>query len=120
MSMTAPSTATSSGCARSSARWILNSTRSRPCMASAIDTARPDPPPQDKDGKRPWGRSAPAPEVDEAEDEVDHAWRWPRFSRLARLIVTLNLLGLLILVSGALVLNELRRGLVIARLESLS
>jgi two-component system sensor histidine kinase ChvG len=51
---------------------------------------------------------------------IDHAWRWPRFSRLARLIITLNLLGLLILVSGALVLNELRRGLVNARLESLS
>ncbi|MDQ0465622.1 two-component system sensor histidine kinase ChvG [Caulobacter ginsengisoli] len=89
-------------------------------MASAIDTARPERPSQEgAPSKRPWGRSAPAPDRD-AEDEVDHAWRWPRFSRLARLIITLNLLGLLILVSGALVLNELRRGLVNARLESLS
>lgn len=81
-------------------------------MASATDTASPDP------QKRPWGRSAPQPET--VEEDLDHAWRWPRFSRLARLIVTLNLLGLLILVSGALVLNELRRGLVNARLESLT
>jgi two-component system sensor histidine kinase ChvG len=85
-------------------------------MASVIATARPDP----GSSKRPWGRSAPAAETDADEDEVDHAWRWPRFSRLSRLIITLNLLGLLILVSGALVLNELRRGLVNARLESLS
>lgn len=85
-------------------------------MASATDTASPEP------QRRPWGRSAPAPEVPGLgdEDEDDHAWRWPRFSRLARLIITLNLLGLLILISGALVLNELRRGLVNARLESLS
>jgi two-component system sensor histidine kinase ChvG len=90
-------------------------------MASAIDTASPDPR-QTGPQKRPWGRSAPAPEVprDLGDEEIDHAWRWPRFSRLARLIVTLNLLGLLILVSGALVLNELRRGLVNARLESLT
>ncbi len=88
-------------------------------MASAIDTARPEASPKDA-SRRPWGRSAPTPESDSVDDEIDHAWRWPRFSRLARLIITLNLLGLLILVSGALVLNELRRGLVNARLESLS
>ncbi|MFZ5717931.1 MAG: stimulus-sensing domain-containing protein [Pseudomonadota bacterium] len=41
-------------------------------------------------------------------------------SRLGRLILALNLLGLAILVSGALVLNELRRGLVNARIDSLS
>lgn len=33
-------------------------------------------------------------------------------SRLGRLILFLNLLGLLVLVSGALVFNEFRRGLV--------
>jgi len=41
-------------------------------------------------------------------------------SRLGRLILALNLLGLAILISGALVLNELRRGLVTARIDSLT
>jgi two-component system sensor histidine kinase ChvG len=41
-------------------------------------------------------------------------------SRLGRLILALNLLGLAILIVGALVLNELRQGLVNARIDSLS
>lgn len=41
-------------------------------------------------------------------------------SRLGRLIVGLNLLGLLVLVVGALVLNEMARGLVQARIDSLT
>ena len=41
-------------------------------------------------------------------------------SRLGRLILGLNLLGLLVLVVGALVLNESRRGLIEARLDSLN
>jgi two-component system sensor histidine kinase ChvG len=44
---------------------------------------------------------------------------WPLGSRLGRLIIVLNLLGLAILVGGALVLNEFRQGLVQSRLESL-
>jgi len=64
-------------------------------MGSDIDTARAEP-------------QRPRP-----------AWRFGG-SRLGRLIVVLNLAGLLILVTGALVLNELRRGLVQTRLESLS
>jgi two-component system sensor histidine kinase ChvG len=40
-------------------------------------------------------------------------------SRIGRLIIVLNLTGLAILVGGALLLNELRQGLVTARLESL-
>jgi two-component system sensor histidine kinase ChvG len=48
-------------------------------------------------------------------------WRfWSRGSKLGRLIVGLNLIGLAVLISGALVLNEIRRGLVEARLDSLS
>ena len=47
-------------------------------------------------------------------------WRGPPSSRLGRLILALNLLGLAILVVGALVLNELRRGLVEARIDSLT
>ncbi len=44
---------------------------------------------------------------------------WPRGSRLGRLIIALNLLSLAILVGGALTLNEMRRGLVNARTDSL-
>ncbi|MCA6289054.1 MAG: sensor N-terminal transmembrane domain-containing protein, partial [Phenylobacterium sp.] len=47
-------------------------------------------------------------------------WRGPPASRLGRLIFALNLLGLAILIVGALVLNELRRGLVEARIDSLT
>ena len=54
----------------------------------------------------------------------DRADRRRRFgfggSRLGRLILGLNLLGLAILVIGALVLNEFSRGLVQARIDSLS
>lgn len=45
---------------------------------------------------------------------------WPQGSRLGRLIIALNFLGLAILVGGALALNEMRRGLVAARIESLT
>jgi two-component system, OmpR family, sensor histidine kinase ChvG len=47
-------------------------------------------------------------------------FRWLPGSRLGRLIIVLNLLGLAILIGGALVLNELRRGLVEARVDSLT
>jgi two-component system sensor histidine kinase ChvG len=45
---------------------------------------------------------------------------WLPGSRLGRLIVALNVLGLAVLIVGALVLNELRRGLVEARVDSLT
>ena len=44
---------------------------------------------------------------------------WPRGSRLGRLIIALNFLGLAILIIGALTLNEMRRGLVNARIDGL-
>ncbi|MFC3071317.1 stimulus-sensing domain-containing protein [Phenylobacterium soli] len=47
-------------------------------------------------------------------------FRWLPGSRLGRLIIVLNVLGLAILIAGALVLNELRRGLVNARIDSLT
>jgi two-component system sensor histidine kinase ChvG len=65
-------------------------------MASATDTAKPEP-----KLRRSW-------------------FRWLPGSRLGRLIVVLNVLGLAILIAGALVLNELRRGLVNARIDSLT
>ena len=45
-------------------------------------------------------------------------WTLPG-SRLGRLIVVLNLLGLAVLIGGSLVLNQLRQGLVNARIDSL-
>jgi two-component system sensor histidine kinase ChvG len=48
------------------------------------------------------------------------ASRWLPGSRLGRLIIALNVLGLAILIAGALVLNELRQGLVNARIDSLT
>jgi len=47
-------------------------------------------------------------------------FRWLPGSKLGRLILALNLLGLAILIVGALVLNEYRQGLVRARIDSLS
>ncbi len=41
-------------------------------------------------------------------------------SRLGRLILLLNILGLVVLIAGALIMNEFTRGLVEARLDSLS
>src|SRR5580704_13548909 len=93
-STTARSTATSNACARSSARSIRSSTPSKPFMASVTATARSE------RARRPRAGSSP--------------------SRIGRLIIVLNLAGLAILVGGALLLNELRQGLVTARIQSLS
>src|SRR3569623_1885071 len=106
MSMTAPSTATSSACARSSATWTPNSTRSKPSMASDTDTAKPDP------GADPRGGDARAAKRARR--------RWLPGTRLGQLIIALNVLGLAVLIVGALVLNELRQGLVNARIDSLT
>jgi two-component system sensor histidine kinase ChvG len=70
-------------------------------MASDTDTARPE------RGAKPRNRRA-------------SRYRWLPGSRLGRLIVALNVLGLAILIAGALVLNEFRRGLVEARKDSLT
>ena len=68
---------------------------------------------------RPRTRLRPR-EAGEARAAGARRGRWSLGSRLGRLIIVLNLLGLAILVGGALVLNELRQGLVSARLEGLS
>jgi two-component system sensor histidine kinase ChvG len=65
-------------------------------MASATDTARAD--------RRPR-RSGLS---------------WLPGTRLGRLIIALNVLSLAILIAGAMVMNELRRGLVEARIDSLT
>ncbi len=77
-------------------------------MASGIVTASPEPRTGSgaQEARRSHARPRPA--------------AWPLGSRLGRLIIALNLLGLAILVGGALVLNELRQGLIGARLDSLT
>jgi two-component system sensor histidine kinase ChvG len=73
-------------------------------MASATDTASPE----------PGGRHAPRRPTG-ARRGIGSLG-----SRLGRLIVTLNLVGLAILIGGALILNELRQGLIAASRESLT
>jgi two-component system sensor histidine kinase ChvG len=65
---------------------------------------------------------ASATAIVKAEAEADpKPSRWPApGSRLGRLIVVLNLLSLAILIGGALVLNELSRGLINAKIDSLT
>ena len=71
-------------------------------MASATGTAKSD------------------PEGGEAAERGRARRNWLPGSRLGRLIIVLNVLGLAVLIAGALVLNELRQGLVNARIDSLS
>src|SRR6185312_2942037 len=108
MSMTAPSTATSSACARSSATLTQSSTQSKPSMASGTATAKPE------------RGGASERERDRRGDREAKRSRGLPGSRLGRLIIALNVLGLAVLIVGALVLNEIRQGLVNARIDSLT
>ena len=75
-------------------------------MASDTDTAKPD------RGSDPRGGDARG---------VRRTRRgWLPGTRLGQLIIALNVLGLAVLIVGALVLNELRQGLVNARIDSLT
>jgi two-component system sensor histidine kinase ChvG len=82
-------------------------------MASAIDTANPD---------HPLQRAHRGAATDDraAQARPHRKAGWSLGSRLGRTIILLNLLGLGILVAGALILNEMRQGLVNARAESLA
>ncbi|HEX7943776.1 MAG TPA: stimulus-sensing domain-containing protein, partial [Phenylobacterium sp.] len=82
-------------------------------MASVTDTAKAERAPE-RAPERTEGR---------AQDWLNAStsrFRWLPGSRLGRLILALNLLGLAILIGGALVQNELRNGLVNARIDSLT
>jgi two-component system sensor histidine kinase ChvG len=80
-------------------------------MASATDIASPD---------RPIAEPSNAPLRSGRPGRRDSRRSgWPLGSKLGRLIVVLNLLGLAVIIGGALVLNELRQGLVKAGLDSL-
>ncbi|MET0294700.1 MAG: stimulus-sensing domain-containing protein [Phenylobacterium sp.] len=72
-------------------------------MASGTDTGNPE-----RAGGK--GREPREPKL---------RW-WLPGSKLGRLIIALNVLGMAVLVAGALILNELRRGLVEARIDSLT
>jgi two-component system sensor histidine kinase ChvG len=74
-------------------------------MASATATEKPD--------RRWFGRAGGRAAGREGRR------RWLPGSRLGRLIIALNLVGLVILIIGALVLNEFRQGLIQARTDSL-
>ncbi|MBN9319260.1 MAG: histidine kinase [Caulobacterales bacterium 68-7] len=74
-------------------------------MASAIATENPDP--AHRPRPRKWR-------------QLLKGLRLAPGSKLGRAIFVLNLLGLTILIAGALILNELRRGLIEARIDSLT
>ena len=75
-------------------------------MASDTDTAKPD-------QKRTARKPRPPP-------SGPSFFSWLPGSRLGRFIILLNVLGLAIIIAGSLLLNELRRGLVGARIDSLT
>ncbi|HEY2751370.1 stimulus-sensing domain-containing protein [Phenylobacterium sp.] len=80
-------------------------------MASDTDTAKPD-----------RGQRSEAQRSEGQRSEGARASRrgWLPGTRLGQLIIALNVLGLAVLIAGALVLNELRQGLVNARIDSLT
>ena len=82
-------------------------------MALDTATAKPD--------RRWFGRAtARKPRADQAPERSESGRRrWLPGSRIGRLIIALNLIGLAFLVVGALVLNEFRQGLIQARTDSL-
>jgi two-component system sensor histidine kinase ChvG len=87
-------------------------------MASGTATAKPK-----RGGGTPEREAEPGSEPGRgrARREPRPSWfPWLPGSRLGRLIIALNVLGLAILIAGALVLNELRQGLVNARIDSLT
>ena len=75
-------------------------------MASDTDTAKPDPKPAARKRRPPPSGLS--------------FFSWLPGSRLGRFIILLNVLGLAIIIAGSLLLNELRRGLVGARIDSLT
>src|SRR5438874_4567239 len=137
-SMTARSTATSSVCARSSRRSIPNSVRSKPSMASAIDTATADPHPAPDHAPDPASRPAPPadrsvdrqaqtiPPPSRSEPRLRLNWlnwlgrfRWRAVSPLTRRIIAVNVLPLALLAVGFLYLGKFESSLIGQQIESL-
>src|SRR5271166_4016680 len=107
-STTERSIATSSGCARSSRRSMRISPKSKPSMASAIDTANAEP---------------ASPAAHRLGLKV-HLWsgnsgrRWP-ISPLTRRILAVNVLALALLAGGFLYLGKYQASLIGQQIESL-
>src|SRR5580704_2260307 len=137
MSMTARSTATSSACARSSRRLTLNSPRSKPSMASVIDTATADPTPAPGSASDPAPASRPVPAEQpahaqpqtppspqrRAEPRFGLNWlrrfRWRAVSPLTRRIIAVNMLPMALLAVGFLYLGKFESSLIGQEIESL-
>src|SRR5437762_4792595 len=134
-SMTARSTATSNACARSSRRSTTNSLKSKPFMASAIDTATADPEPSERapaQGPRaarpaePAPRGQPQTSLPSPSRAEPRAWlsrlrrfRWRKVSPLTRRIIAVNVLPLLLLAVGFLYLGKFEASLIGQQIESL-
>src|SRR6266849_5357287 len=108
MSTTGRSTATSSGCARSSKPSIRISPRSKPSMASVIDTATAEP--ASRLAHR-LGRRIPL-------RRQSSGRRWP-ISPLTRRILAVNVLALALLAGGFLYLGKYQASLVGQQIEAL-
>src|SRR5947209_5194503 len=130
MSTTGRSTATSSACARSSRTWIRSSRRSKPSMASAIDTATADPKPApDRPSETaPPGPATPAEWSPQGEPrrvvprgEMARAgrFRWRPISPLTRRIIAVNVLPVALLAVGFLYLGKFESSLIGQQIESL-
>src|SRR5271156_3813046 len=108
MSTIARSTATSKGSARSSRRSIRISPRSKPSMASVIDTATVE----------PVSPSSPALDRTNYLPRGNNGRRWP-ISPLTRRILAVNVLALALLAGGFLYLGKYQASLVGQQIESL-
>src|SRR5439155_11328552 len=131
MSTTGRSTATSSACARSSRMWIRSSPRSKPSMASAIDTATADPKPAPDTA--PEAAVAPTPAAPaewspqgeprrvapRGETTRAGRFRWLPISPLTRRIIAVNVLPLALLAVGFLYLGKFESSLIGQQIESL-
>src|SRR5580704_2009054 len=136
MSMTGRSTATSSACARNSRAWIRSSRRSKPSMASAIDTATADPkpapdtPPEATAAPTPAAPTPAAPSewspqgeprrvAPRGETARSGRFRWRPISPLTRRIIAVNVLPVALLAIGFLYLGKFESSLIGQQIESL-
>src|SRR5581483_2470522 len=124
-SMTARSTATSSGSARNSRRSTASSRRSKRSMASAIDTATADPAPAlaEPTAAALPREAVPAPDTGEREAgggraPPRRARRWLA-SPLTRRIIAVNLIPVALLAVGFLYLGKFESSLIGQQIESL-
>src|SRR5579872_2299510 len=126
-STTVRSTATSSGCARSS-RWLTTSSpRSKRCMASVIDTATAEPKTESDEAPRTERPSSAAAlgAVERPRTVFGNHLMWRRgfgrriISPLTRRIIAVNMLPLAMLAVGFLYLGKFESSLIGQQIESL-